>query len=164
MKTVKQLADENNVSAQTIYRVLNRVKQETGKCLTEKINGITYIPTKNEALITERLTPVKQVLNDVKQVENEEVLFLRRQNQKLSDELIKERNHSREQTDKILDLANQLAELNRNNQILLGSEQTRNSQTSQSFLDDGEEVTSVNDSVKNQGFFSKLFKKNKRIV
>lgn len=36
-----------------------------------------------------------------------------------------ERQHSREQSDKIINLAEQLAELSRNNQILLGAEQQR---------------------------------------
>jgi len=67
----------------------------------------------------------KEMLNIVKQVESEEVVYLREQNKELHDELVIERAHSREQADKLSNLAVQLTELTLNNQILLGAEQTR---------------------------------------
>lgn len=155
MKTIKQIADEIGVSVQTIYRVLNRVKQETRECLTEKIGGIAYITAKNEVIIKERLTGVKQTFNGVKQAESDEVSFLREQIVKLQEELAMERSHSREQADKLSDLATQLAELTRNNQILLGAEQSR---TNPVLLGSGE-VESENLQGIGKGFFKRIFSK-----
>jgi len=132
MKTISQLATEIGVSVQTIYRLLNKVKHEADECLTEKINGISHITEIGEDIIRERLTNVKRELNasnrplnNVKQAETEEITYLREQNKVLLDELAKERAHGREQADKLSDLAAQLAELSRNNQILLSTEQNR---------------------------------------
>jgi DNA-binding LacI/PurR family transcriptional regulator len=127
VKTIKQIADENSVSVQTIYRLLNSVKQETGEYLTEKIKGTAYLSEKNELIVKQRLTGVKQVLNTVKHAESEEVVFLREQNKILQEELATERAHSREQADKLSDLAAKLAALSENHQVLLGREQARNS-------------------------------------
>jgi len=129
MKTVFQLAIETGVSVQKIYRLLNSVKQKTDICLTEKIKGTLYLTAFGEAEIKARLSDVKQVLNSVKQSETEEVVYLREQNKALQEELATERAHSREQADKLSNLATQLTELTRNNQILLGAEQTRANQT-----------------------------------
>jgi hypothetical protein len=51
--------------------------------------------------------------------------FLRSRVEALEAELGSERAHSRAQTDKLSDLAAQLAELTHNNQVLLGAEQSR---------------------------------------
>ena len=129
VKTVAEFAKEKNVSVQTIYRKLNRVKQINTECLTEKKSGITYITSKGEDILTDALTGVKhedvKLFNTVKHAESGEIEFLREQNKVLHDELIKEREHSRGQADKLANLAEQLAELSRNNQILLGAEQSR---------------------------------------
>jgi len=125
MKTISQFAAETGVSVQTIYRQLNRAKHETDECLTEKIKGTLHITKFGERILIECLTGVKPVLNDVKPADNEEILYLRSQNKALLDDLSKERVHSREQADKLSDLASQLAQLTRNNQVLLGAEQSR---------------------------------------
>ena len=125
LKTIAQFAAEVGVSVQTIYRLLNSVKQESGESLTEKIGGKRHITAFGEGILRERLTGVKQPLNTVKHPESEEIIFLRDQNRTLQDELATERAHSREQADKLADLAAQLAELSRNNQLLLGAEQSR---------------------------------------
>lgn len=155
MKTISELAKEMNVSVQTIYRTLNKVKQETGNCLTEKINGIANITGEGERVIRERLTPVKQenkqMFNSVKHAESEETAFLREQNKFLQDELSKEREHSREQADKLSDLAAQLAELTRNNQILLGAEQSR---TNPALLVDNELTKQGEEKQKKRGLFN----------
>ena len=155
MITVSEIAKELNVSVQTIYRMLNSVKQDVKQsesvCLTEKINGVIHFTDVGERFIRERLTGVKQnnedcltVLNDVKQPlntvkqsENDEILFLREQNKTLLQELEREREHNREalererehsrqQADRISDLAEKLAELTRNSQVLLKQEQDKN--------------------------------------
>jgi len=97
MKTVSQLAAETGVSVQKIYRLLNSVKQipESDKQfpennLTEKINGTLHITGFGEAEIKSRLTSVKQnfntvkqVLNNVKHPETDELQYLREQNKAL---------------------------------------------------------------------------------
>jgi chaperonin cofactor prefoldin len=79
MKTVAEIAAEVNVSVQTVYRRLTRVKQKSNEILTEKIDGITYFTDVGEILIIESLTSVKQSFNTVKHPESDEILFLREQ-------------------------------------------------------------------------------------
>lgn len=115
MKTVKQIADKMDVTVQTVYRRLNRVKQNTNENITEKVDGITYFTEIGEKLITDSLTNVKQELNTVKQAESTEILFLREQIRELNsknDELLK-------QIDKLTTHAENLSRLNENSQLLL---------------------------------------------
>jgi len=129
MKTVSEFAKEKNVSVQTIYRKLNNAKHVNGESLTEKKNGITYITVHGVTYLSDSFAGVKHsdinMFNSVKHAESKEVSYLREQNRILQDELGKEREHSRAQADRLSDLAEQLAELSRNNQILLGAEQRR---------------------------------------
>ncbi|MCL2400654.1 MAG: hypothetical protein FWC91_13035 [Defluviitaleaceae bacterium] len=73
---------------------------------------------------------------------------------KLQEELTTERTHSREQANRLSDLAEQLAELNRNNQILLGSEQNRTNHTLA--------VANGEGTPKKTGFFARVFLKRKK--
>lgn len=61
----------------------------------------------------------QQLYNQLKDENN----FLRKRIEDLEHYLETERLHNREQSSKVIDLANQLTELTRNNQILLGVEQ-----------------------------------------
>lgn len=125
MITVAKYAKESEVSVQTIYRRLNSVKQKGYDGLTEKKSGILYITEKGVHILNDELNEVKQVFNSVKHAESEEIIYLREQNTALQEELSKEREHSRAQSEMLAELAKQLAELSRNNQILLGAEQSR---------------------------------------
>jgi len=168
LKTVAELAKELNVSVQSVYRALNKVKQNEKKRLTEKKSGITYITEDGEAFVIESLpgvkhrreepfNDVKQELNTAKQAEQSEILYLREQNKALQEELKTEREHSRSQADRLATLAEQLADLNKNQQVLLGLEQGRNSP----LLVVAEDSTSNEEKGENKekrGFFS-LFKK-----
>jgi len=140
MKTIAEFAQQNSVTPQTIYRKIDKaVKQGLNDNLTEKIDNVTYITEKGEEILGSLLTGVKQsntivkqMLNSVKQSETseiEEILFLREQIKNLSDELRFEREHSRKQTDELSELAQKLAQITRNQQILLGAEQSRNTPT-----------------------------------
>lgn len=71
---------------------------------------------------------------------------------RLNNELSKEREHSREQANRILSLAEQMTELTRNNQILLKQEQDKNAKI---LL-----LEEKNIEKSHSGFLSKLFKKN----
>lgn len=55
-----------------------------------------------------------------------QIKTLTEQNQDLREQLNQERTHSREQSNKVISLAEQLAKLNENNQILLKKEQDKN--------------------------------------
>jgi len=82
--------------------------------------------------VRELLNNVEQAEDSVKQDADNEILFLREQNILLQQALIKAVEHDQVQSDKIasqaekiVSLAEQLADLVRNNQILLGAEQSR---------------------------------------
>jgi TolA-binding protein len=118
MKTVKQIADEIGVNVQTVYRRINKVKQNTNENLTDKVDGIAYFTEVGEKLIIESLTNGKQILNNVKQAESGEILFLREQIKELNsknDELLK-------QIDKLTTHAENLSRLNENSQLLLAQQ------------------------------------------
>jgi len=166
MRTIAQMAAEVGVSVQTVYRALNKIKQSTDECLTEKINGITHFTGIGEDLIVECLTNVKQKLNtdnerlnNINKTESVEILYLREQNRALLDELVAERTHSREQAKELSSLADKLAELSRNNQVLLGTEQSR---TKHALLVDGEGAPYQSKDDKEERprkrFFQKIFK------
>jgi len=123
--TVAEFAKDIGVTPKTVYKWLNRVKPEYGDSLTEKKGSRTYITEKGIEVLTASITVVKPSItegkteyNKVIPGETDEVLYLRVQNKVLLDELNKEREHSRSMTE-------QLAELARNSQVLLGAEQSR---------------------------------------
>ena len=136
MLTVSELAKELDMSVQTVYRALNYVKQGETVKITEKHKGIIYFTDFGEKLVKDYLKPVNNgkgcltEINEDKQIENAEILFLREQNKILLQELEKEREynraelerergHSRKQAEELSDLSKQLTELTRNSQILL---------------------------------------------
>lgn len=150
MLTVAELAQACKTSTTTIYRTLKDVQQDNAELstvLTEKKKGITYFTEEGERIIKERLNAVEQndgetstELNAVERVEhsiNDEILFLRRQNETLLQELSrerqesskdreqnqtaleKEREHSRQQAERLAELSEKLAELTKNEQILM---------------------------------------------
>jgi len=139
MMTVAEFARQEGCTPKTIYQRLNRVKPFYPEGLTEKKGGKLYITAVGASaltiwvkegntgvkpfnpILTEGLNPVKPLESD----EVEEIAHLRAQNKLLMEELGREREHSRTQADRLADLADQLAELTRNQQVLLGAEQTR---------------------------------------
>jgi len=149
MLTIAELSKKLNVNVQKIYRLLNSVKQNEKECLIKKNNGITYLTPKGEQFVSERLT-------DVKQGENEEMLFLREEIKKLQEDLTKEREHSRTITTQLLELTKNSQELTRNSQILLKQEQEKNTL----MLSDGQQSTnSENEKQSKNSLWQKLFKK-----
>ena len=168
---ISELAKELNVSVQTIYRTLNAVKQSETECLTAKANNITHLTPYGEEIIRKRLTGVKHDVkqkdpicltesNDVKHHEADEISYLRNQNAELLEqlkyeraELDREREHSRAQAERLAALAENLAELTRNSQILQAKDRTV-------LLPDGESPTQAEaQPIKKKGFWS-LFRKN----
>jgi len=181
MKTIRQVADELGVNK-------DKVKYQVRKLPSEylvKMGNITHL-TDNGVLKLQELIlgkvvgnspgkiddyPVNYRVNlpedkiDDKNDKNELYNILRAELESkneqittLQTELSIERTHGREQADKLSDLAAQLAELTRNNQLLLGVEQSRTNPVLRSedevVLHNGERQE------RKKGFFQR-FRKNK---
>ena len=186
-KTVAELAQACKTSTTTIYRTLQSVQQEhadSSTPLTTKWKGITHFTEEGERIIKECLNAVEQndgktstELNSVERVEhsaNDEILFLRRQNETLLQELSrerqesskdreqnqialeKEREHSRQQAERLAELSEKLAELTKNEQILML--QNKNTLLLDEQLPDISEGTHQENK---KGFFTKFFSKKK---
>ena len=118
--------------------------------ITKKIKNITYITEYGEKILTPLLPMLKdvsdKVLDTVRQTDgqnvnlsdtvrqpdppqktenNEEILFLREQVKSLTEELKTEREHSRQKSDEISELAKKLVGITENQQVLLRAEQAR---------------------------------------
>jgi DNA-binding transcriptional MerR regulator len=129
MMTIAEFAKQQGCTPKTIYKRLNRVIPGNTEGITEVKNGKTYITVFGQGVLigfnpgeSEKVIPGNTGLNPVIPGET---AFFREQIAALQDELAKEREHSRAMADRVADLAGQLAELSRNNQFLLGAEQTR---------------------------------------
>lgn len=125
MKTIAQIAEEAGVNVQTVYRRLNKVKQNTNESLTTKIDGVTYFTGIGEKIIIDSLTFVKQQKNNDKPAESEMIAQLTVQIEKLQEDLRIEREHSRQQAERFADISEKLTELTRNSQVLLKQEQDK---------------------------------------
>jgi len=179
MKTIKQIADEIGVSKQAVYK---RVKGSPHKVVApyvHTLDGVMYILEQGEILIIEAFSKSDAYDGAHKEphtkphteytgshTNNDEILFLREQNKMLFEQLSAkdglleiERIHSREQADKLSNLATQLAELTRNNQVLLGAEQSRTNPV----LVMNNEMNKIESDEKNKvskkGILQRLFKK-----
>lgn len=109
-------------------------------CTNEEVNTHEYsdVISKKNRLIEE----VEAVEEEKNKANFDELLKLVQsqalQIEKLNEELNKERTHSREQANRILTLAEQMAELTRNNQVLLKQEQDK---TAKMLLSDEKIIT-----------------------
>ena len=142
MITLPQYAQQTNVTVRTVYRRLQKVKGTSKARLTVQKDGVTYITDAAIEKIAQQYDapPLSELselelneLNELNEVNatpdtareatprpkrEDEMAYLR-------EELRKEREHSRAQSIRMADLAAQVAELVRNNQLLLGAEQSR---------------------------------------
>ena len=142
MKSPYQIAREIGVTPQAVYKKLtneftNSLKDhiqrlENGKYLLDETAERTLkllfnqVEHKIEQSDNNQVGQIEQpLLNRLNSQLNSENSFLRTRVESLEEELKTERIHARQQSDKLSDLAAQLAELTRNNQILLGAEQSR---------------------------------------
>jgi predicted DNA-binding transcriptional regulator YafY len=167
MITVAEYARKEGVSVQTIYRRLNKINAEG---LTVKQSGILYITDEGVVALTPSGESVEQPVkaeatsrDQEKAREYNEILipFLREQCEFLRDELRREREHSRQQATRLSELSEQMAELVRNNQVLIAAEQNRNNiaflnlenlpDVKQSVIEDKLEYP------KKKGFLARLF-------
>jgi len=179
MKTILQIAKEIGVTKQAVY------KRYKGKLYPKlipyihTIEGTAYISERGITLIKNDFlkdgisedgsseyiqdTPLdisedtqKDTPSDILiQVLQKEIEIKNKQIENISAELTKEREHSRNQSDKILGLADQLASLNKNNQVLLREAQEKTAILLPEKFSDN---TSV-EPEKKKGFFKKRFGK-----
>jgi len=200
MITVAEIAKSCNTSTTTIYRTLKTVQQENAEPstpLTEKRKGITYFTEEGERMIRECLNAVEQNeennstqsnnVERVEQSENAEILFLRKQNENLLQELSKqreesskdrdeirkereqnqlllekEREHSRQQAERLAELSDKLTELTKNEQIL-ALQQTKNTLLlDERAADIISEPNGTHQEEKSGGFLRNLFKGKKK--
>jgi len=127
--------------AQVVYKkievLLKKPPCENIEEHIKKVNDKWIIDEIGEELIISSFKddqPNEQIYEQINEQKNEQLLsymnieitMLREQLKTANEELIKEREFSRSQADKITDLADRLARLNENQQVLLLSEQTKN--------------------------------------
>jgi predicted nuclease with TOPRIM domain len=157
MKTIAEIAEEIGVSRQAIHL---KIKQEPLSSdlqnFTSSNGKVIMIDEEGESLIkssfpknklsstSQKILDIQEKLIDTLQNENE---HLRQQNQQFQDELRAEREHSR-------DIAERLAKLNENQQVLLLSEQTKNKPLLS-------EITDTEVKENKQSLWQKLFKNKK---
>jgi len=182
MKSPYKIAKELKVSPQAVYKRMtdefnnkfNNHIQRTpqGKYL---LDGVAEKALKGlfrlvvEPVEQPTIEPVKQPVKQrsdshlLNQLNNENN-FLRTRIEVLEEELKSAQTHNREQSDKLAELANQLAEITRNNQILLGAEQSRTNPVllgeKRGDLQDPKETDGDNNAPRKRRFFD-FFKSSK---
>ena len=144
-KTIKQIADEMGVSKQTIRDKIAKLGLQSS---LQKNGNQLCVSEQHETLIKSAFIQNKPQSETAKiddiylQQMQSEISFFREQNKSLQEELTTERQHSRELSDKLVQLADQaqrlqLAQFNTNEPLKLLQEQnesTREKKTKQSFL------------------------------
>lgn len=129
MKTIKQIADEIGVTKQAVWKRMNNQLMENLQGLATKKNNTLYISEEGEQIIKQAFhehdIPLKAKAEEIS-IQSQQLIDLLReqlkvvteQNIKLTEELSKEREHSRQQYGQILELTNKVAELADNAQRL----------------------------------------------
>lgn len=191
-KTIRQIADELNVSRNAVSKRINGSLSISIEPHTKMLGKFKAISPKGVELIaqsfressegdalnsgkglspepgreaTEKTTEKPDNVVSVDDVQSAALLdviksltfqmeSLTKQLESLASQVETERAHSREQTDKILSLASELAELSKNNQYLLRYEQSK---TNPALLTTNEKPTQNSETNKRQGIFSRLF-------
>jgi len=144
MKTIPQIAEEIGVSRQAVNRKIKQEPLSTSlRNFTSTLGNVVYIDEDGQNLIksafiknqmsTSKVNTFTDMTTQYMVNLQNRIDFLERQNQELQEELKDERNHNREQMDKLTalidkqtELTVQVAELVQTNQLLLGREQSRN--------------------------------------
>lgn len=103
------------------YKIVNQVNSvdSTKNELVDNVNEVDSEPFRSVNQVDSLSSKFIESLQN-------QIQTLTEQNQDLREQLNQERIHSREQSNKVISLAEQLAKLNENNQILLKKEQERN--------------------------------------
>lgn len=132
--TVSDIAEECGVTKQAVYKKLKQFEDMGPEYWSKNDKGELNITEKGYAYLIDSFQPSIEAKKqtDNRQVNMDLVAVLQHENSRLRQEIDRlneqndtERQHIRELTDKIMKLAEQLAELNRNNQVLLKTEQER---------------------------------------
>ena len=118
------------------------------------VNPIDKVDDNKTTTIVNQVDDVKLQLMDSLQSRIDSLI---EQNRDLREQLNKEREYSREQTDKLSNLVAQFAELSRNSQILLGAEQSRTN-SYLLFMEENQQIKRREEDKK--GFFNGFLLKN----
>jgi DNA-binding transcriptional MerR regulator len=120
MTPIAEYAKIIGVSVQKIYKYLNDF--ENLNDITVKQNGILYLTDDGISELDKKRKNKQVRFNDY----NDALIpFLREQCEYLREELKHEREHNRWQTQRLAELTDQIAELARNNQLLIAAEQNQ---------------------------------------
>jgi len=181
LKTVAEISKIANVSTKTVYRHLDKLRKDVPDDLTVSNAGITYFTLLGEEKILERLTGVRQMSDifetvsdtvehcqsegkDIKNPENEEIIYLRELVKDLQTDLRAEREFVKEKdvyikelTEKITDLTERLAILFENSQQLQQNQQLLEAKNIVGEKDNED----VEASKEKQSFIARLFKKKR---
>lgn len=172
MKTIKQISDEIGVSKQAVYKRTKGKLYPTIHMYIHTIDDTLYIDEIGETIIkndfgyidaTSNSTPMDTYMDTQEYaVESEENTddFFKNQIEFLNKELEKEREHNRslnnklvEQSNKIIELAEQITGITKNSQLLLGREQEKN------YIVGHETEVEQYIEPHKKGFWSKIFNK-----
>lgn len=177
IKSPYKLSQELNISSTAVYKKIKQLDNEL-KPHIKKENNKIFLNEEAERIIRDNFSEVIQPVDEQfdNQLSNEfdklynkfdsEIEYLREQNRllqeqnkSLQDELRTEREHSRQQADRTTEIAERLTKLNENQQILLLSEQKKNTP----LISDTTDTEGVRTNQENRkGIFAKIFSKKNR--
>lgn len=153
MKTIAEFAKQEDVTTKTIYQRIYKYKEENGDLngIVKLKDGIKYVTEKGQECLSKPKN--KEITENPEKIENEPSLtkdepgltkneeklnqpsentdiysinsVLQKQLEETQRELKREREHSRNLSNEVIQLAKQVTELAKNNQVLLGAEQSR---------------------------------------
>jgi len=171
MKTIAQIAEEIGVSKQAIHQKIKKEPLSTdlrpftsidGNTLMIDVHGeelIRSVYSKERLFLISSTSSTNNIKDKLIETLQQQIDTLTDQNTELLKQLDSEREHSRQQSDRISDLAEKLAELTRNSQLLLKQEQDKNIRM---LSDESTTENLENDTGENKKSFWDFWKKNKK--
>lgn len=128
MKTISEIAAEIGVSRQAVYQKIKRepLSSAVNRYKVYKVDRLYIMPEGEKLIKTAFINnePIKGVNVLIDGVSTDTLTMLYTQNKYLTEQLAIEVRHNRELSERMADLACQLAELTRNSQILHKAEQS----------------------------------------
>jgi hypothetical protein len=173
---VQQFANElvqqpiTNIVEQPLYEIFEEPIYNSPSSLTKLLSELKNLDEKVQQLIVQPpIEPLVETNDHVEQMVQaqlnnhllkkyeDDINFLKERNQWLEEEIAKEREHGRRQTDKWSEMTDRLADITRNQQVLLGVEQGINNMQTTEIDGTYNKTTEKNE----KGWFRRLFKNRK---
>lgn len=169
-KTIREIAAEIGVSKQAIFKRIKKEPLSTSlRGLMSTVDGRLVVSVDGEKLIKSAFLPdepstvdggcrqpVDSVVDGLVDTQNDEIVFLRTQVERLQIELEKEREHNREKDKQLLDTLNKLAE----SQAALSAGQAADKQKALAEkIIEGTQQIDDNNKKRKISFLSKVFRK-----